>query len=72
MPRFIDMTDAQKAQVWKRHVAAGGAGSPAAELAEARRELAEAEARAAAQPGSLLARAALRSARERLARAEVR
>lgn len=69
MPRFIDMTDAQKAQAWKRHIAAGGAGSHAAALAAAQREVAKGEALVLAKP-SLLHRSYLRSAKEHLARVQ--
>ena len=67
MPRFIDMTDAQKAQAWKRHYAAGGVGSRSAAVIEAEGDLEAARAALAMQPNSLLRAGAVRRAEERLA-----
>lgn len=66
MPRFIDMTDAQKAQVWKRHIAAGGAGSAAAAIAAAEREVEAARAALAADPNNFFRKAEVRNAERRL------
>jgi hypothetical protein len=66
MPRYIDMTPAQRAKVWKPFFEARVANA-AAYIADAERDVAAARARLAAKPDSQMRATLLADAEARLA-----